>query len=138
MGGDVRVARSRASKRRKPDAYPAFNSSLVTWRTRARSLVPDRAGTFIFSLFSFDEVLKEKHPSLPEPRAPSRPSTRERLDYALMSASMSAVSAAFSSLGENRFAGTPSFPMRNFSKFHVTSERRTGDHWIGIEFGCVW
>jgi hypothetical protein len=63
MGGDVRVARSRASKRRKPDAYPAFNSSLVTWRTRARSLVPDRAGTFIFSLFSFDEVLKEKHPS---------------------------------------------------------------------------
>jgi hypothetical protein len=54
MGGDVRVARSRASKRRKPDAYPAFNSSLVTWRTRARSLVPDRAGPFIFSLFSFD------------------------------------------------------------------------------------
>lgn len=51
-----------------------------------------------------------------------------RVAYALSRASMSASKFLFSNLGEYRFAGTPSLPMRNFSKFHVMSDRRTGDH----------
>ena len=52
------------------------------------------------------------------------------------SVSISGTMSLFSNFGEYLLTGTPSWSIKNFSKFQETSFRRTGDHCIGLSLGC--